>query len=81
MNDYRRFICLFDKETELLVNKFTFEASLDFLNEIFVHYQNDENLYMAYEIGFKEALEINKIVNIDFNFEKYDYFMEVWSFD
>lgn len=82
MSDYRRFICYYDKKTELFVNKFSFEIDINLLREIFIPYQNDENyLYMCYEIGFKEALEINKIIDVDFNFEKYDYYMEVWSFE
>ena len=82
MSDYRRFICYYDKKTELFVNKFSFEIDINLLHEIFLYYQNDENyLYMCYEIGFKEALEINKIIDVDFNFEKYDYYMEVWSFE
>jgi len=81
INDYRRFICYFDKKTELLVDKFSFEIDIYILHKIFIQYQNDEELYLCYEIGFKEAQEINKIIDVDFDFEKYDYFMEVWSFE
>jgi hypothetical protein len=77
MSDYRRLICWFDKKTELLVDKISFDVDLIELHKIFNQHQNDENLYMPYEIGFKEAQKINFV----FDFEKYDYFMEVWSYD
>ena len=81
MSDYKRLICYFDKKTELLVNKFSFEVDTNLLHKIFIQYQDDEKFYMSYEIGFKESQEINKIIDINFDFEKYDYFMEVWSFE
>jgi hypothetical protein len=81
MSDYRRFLYYYDKKTEQLVGEIPLEITVELLKDIFLQYQDDDNLYMAYEIGFREAHKINKIQEIDFDFIKYDYYMEVTDFD
>lgn len=76
-----RDIVSYDKKTEHLVAIFPISIGIDIIRQLFLPYENDPLFYNPYEID-KEKLKLLKKhidIDIDFNFEVFDYYLEAFS--
>ncbi len=69
----------YDKSEEHLVDECTLKGiSVHELQIIFC--EDEENpMYDCYSVETKQACEIKKYCDVEFNFSKYDYFVESYS--
>ena len=73
------FVEEYHKENEKLNKDFDItEINLETLKKIFDSISNDFDLYLSYEISKMKAEMINENLKnkIEFNFEKYDYYLQ-----
>lgn len=69
-----RLISWFDKETDKLIDEVDItEIDLEILKSIFKPTKEDPLMYFPYWIHQKEADELKKHIDLEFNFEKYVY--------
>ncbi len=69
-----RIIDVFDKKSEKLVKDININSvSLETLKEIFNPPEDDPLMYNPYWIHEKEAKELKKHIDIEFEFDKYVY--------
>jgi hypothetical protein len=76
MNEIRRDVAAFDKKTEELVKEYILptDIPLEQLQNLFLT-DDDDDFYLVfgYDIYPEHAAFFNKYLDIDFNFELYDY--------
>ena len=70
-----------DKETEEFVSQYRIDELIDeqVLRSIFSPKDNDPMLYSEYVITPKEAKELSKYVNFNFNFNKFNYLLDCYQ--
>ncbi len=75
-----RVITNYHKVSEILINETDISfIDKDYLIKIFSPPINDPEMYNSYEIDEKKVLDINKIINIKFDFQNFDYFIECYQ--
>ena len=68
-------ITIFDKATGDFIERVPIEISLANLEKIIIAYDGDPHLIMEYELDLDSALQLRPYTNLEFNFDKYDYFI------
>jgi hypothetical protein len=75
-----RIISWYDKDSEFPVSRRNINIiDLEILKNIFLPDDKDPSMYLAYLINEKEAIELRKLVDIDFEFDKYYYQLECYQ--
>ena len=79
MVNVERDITVFDK-----AGNFLYEINIDsidvgILKKIFPPYHDDPHFIMLYQLGEKEAEELKKHINFDFDFEKFQYELSTYE--
>lgn len=79
-----RLITFYDRNGDALIGEISLledKFSLTDLKDIFNPSEDDPLLYKQYDISEDVADLINKKINFDFDFIKYDYFLETFNVD
>ncbi len=79
MLNVERYITVFDKKDDFL-----YEVNVDFidleaLKKIFPPYEDDPDFVMLYQIGENQANELARVVDFEFDFEKYQYELSTYE--
>lgn len=80
MSNIERIISVFSKKDENLVKEINIDhINLEVLQDIFKPKADDYELRYVYQIGIAEALHFKKIIEIEFDFDKYVYQLDCFS--
>ena len=72
----KHYISVFDNKTDLLIKEIDIPADLGILKEKYIKELNtDPLLYYEYEIKNDDIEFYKNIIDIDFEFDKYTYFL------
>lgn len=76
MEKHEIYISYFDKKTEELIDEMKLKIGTEKLRNFLHPYKGDINYNLVYEIGYREANEIKKLINMEFDFNKYNYYIQ-----
>ena len=83
MENVERYISVFDKNGDFFFEVNVDKIELAVLKQIFPPYEDDPYFIMLYQIGEKEALEIKKHFDLEFDFANFQYelstYEKVWD--
>ena len=75
-----RVISYFDKVDESYVDEIVLpEIPLVLLQKIFEEDDADDPMYDSYPIGKQRSVLLKKFLNFDFDFDRFDYFLEYYE--
>jgi hypothetical protein len=77
--EVERLIVYYDKNFQEYQGKFSIFIELEILQNIFKPDVEDNDMYRPYRIKRTLASKIYEFINCEFDFDKYDYFIECYK--